>query len=64
MTGTTNNKEVLYWTTKEKEKIDIDKMSTEHLRNALKMLVRKMNKQQELLQELACEFDAEDYGSK
>lgn len=33
-----------YWTTKTGEKIDIDDMSTQHLRNVLKMLIRVANK--------------------
>jgi hypothetical protein len=32
-----------YWTTKEGTKIDVDNMSTEHLRNALKMILRNMH---------------------
>jgi hypothetical protein len=31
----------IYWTTKKNEKIDIDEMSIEHLRNTLKMIVRQ-----------------------
>jgi len=31
----------IYWTTKKGEKIDIDEMSIEHLRNTLKMIVRQ-----------------------
>ena len=33
-----------YWKTKTGEKIDIDEMTTEHLRNVLKMLIRVANK--------------------
>jgi len=33
-------KEKIYWTTRNGEKIDIDKMSLNHLRNTLKMIVR------------------------
>lgn len=29
-----------YWTTKDGTRVDIDKMSVEHLRNTLKMIVR------------------------
>ena len=31
-----------YWTTKDGTKIDVDDMSTEHLRNALKMILRNI----------------------
>ncbi len=34
-------KEIVYWTTKEGEKIDVDKMDIDHLRNVLKMIIRK-----------------------
>lgn len=34
-------KEKIYWTTKQGEKIDIDKMSITHLRNVLKMILRE-----------------------
>lgn len=30
----------IYWTTREGKKVDIDKMSPSHLRNALKMVVK------------------------
>lgn len=32
-----------YWTTKNGKKIDVDDMSTEHLRNALKMILRNID---------------------
>ena len=32
-----------YWTTKEGRKIDVDEMSTEHLRNTLKMILRNID---------------------
>lgn len=32
-----------YWTTKDGTKIDVDEMSTDHLRNALKMILRNLN---------------------
>ena len=31
-----------YWTTKDGTKIDVDNMSTEHLRNTLKMILRNI----------------------
>lgn len=33
--------ETIYWTTRDGSKIDIDAMSTEHLRNVLKMIIRQ-----------------------
>ena len=36
-------KETIYWTTKNGNKIDIDDMSVDHLRNVLKMLVKYRN---------------------
>ena len=35
----TTNK-IIYWTTKDGTKIDVDTMSESHLRNTLKMLIR------------------------
>ena len=35
----------VFWTTKAGDKIDIDKMDVEHLRNALKMIVRNWEAQ-------------------
>jgi hypothetical protein len=32
-----------YWTTKDGTKIDVDEMSTDHLRNALKMILRNLD---------------------
>ena len=32
-----------YWTTKNGKKIDVDDMSTEHLRNTLKMILRNID---------------------
>ena len=32
-----------YWTTKDGTKIDVDDMSTEHLRNTLKMILRNID---------------------
>jgi len=32
-----------YWTTKIGTKIDVDKMSTDHLRNTLKMILRNID---------------------
>jgi hypothetical protein len=36
--------EIVYWTMKNGKHIDIDEMSIEHLRNTLKMIVRKKEK--------------------
>jgi len=38
----------VFWTTKAGDKIDIDKMDVEHLRNALKMIVRNWEAQKNL----------------
>ena len=35
----------IYWTMKNGEKIDVDKMSINHLRNVLKMIIRNNSKQ-------------------
>jgi hypothetical protein len=32
-----------YWTTKDGTKIDVDDMSTDHLRNTLKMILRNLD---------------------
>lgn len=40
------SKEIVYWTTRDGEKISIDDMDINHLRNCLKMFVRKMEKVQ------------------
>jgi hypothetical protein len=32
-----------YWTTKDGTKFDVDEMSTDHLRNALKMILRNLD---------------------
>ena len=37
-----------YWKTKSGEKIDVDEMSTQHLRNVLKMLIRVAHKDDEI----------------
>ena len=37
-----------YWTTKTGEKIDVDKMDVNHLRNVLKMLIRVAQKDDEI----------------
>jgi type III secretory pathway component EscR len=36
----------IYWTQKNGEKIDVDEMTEEHLRNTLKMLIRKEERRQ------------------
>ena len=33
--------ETIYWVTKTGDRIDVDKMSVEHLRNTLKMIIRQ-----------------------
>lgn len=32
-----------YWTTKDGTKVDVDEMSTDHLRNTLKMILRNLD---------------------
>ena len=41
------NNETVYWTMKNGEKIDVDKMTESHLRNTLKMILRKAKSMQE-----------------
>ena len=38
-----------YWTTKTGEKIDVDEMTTQHLRNVLKMIMRNNAKKDRLV---------------
>jgi hypothetical protein len=38
------NNEIVYWTTKDGQKIDIMTMDINHLRNVLKMIVKNSNK--------------------
>lgn len=40
------NEDKIYWTQKNGEKIDVDEMTEEHLRNTLKMLIRKEERRQ------------------
>lgn len=64
--------EKTYWTTKDGVKIDIDEMSIEHLRNTLKLIVRRnLNRfcphnvdDAISLSDLEDEYDAEDYGCR
>ena len=37
----------VYWTTKDGRKLDIDEMDEQHVRNCLKMLVRKLESMDE-----------------
>lgn len=63
-----------YWTTRSGQKIDIDIMSIEHLRNTLKMIVRQNSKANRTcphniddaisMQDLEYEYDSEDYGCR
>ena len=66
--------EKIYWTTKSGQKIDIDTMNIDHLRNTLKMIVRQNNKVNKTcphnieevmdLIALECEYDAENFGCR
>lgn len=38
--------ETIYWTMKNGQKINVDEMSVEHLRNTLKMIIRNSEKKQ------------------
>ena len=38
--------ETIYWTMKNGQKINVDEMSVEHLRNTLKMIIRNSEKRQ------------------
>ena len=40
------SKEIVYWTMKDGKKISVDDMDITHLRNSLKMIVRKMERVQ------------------
>ena len=40
----------VYWTTKDGTKVDVDQMDVQHLRNVLKMLLRKQQPQLQLAQ--------------
>jgi len=37
------SKELIYWTTKDGTKMNVDDMDDNHVRNAFKMLLRKVN---------------------
>jgi len=58
------DKNKVYWTTKNGEKIDVDKMTESHLRNTLKMILRKVESMQKTCPhniEMAIDFaDLED----
>jgi hypothetical protein len=49
-------KEVIYWTTKDGRKIDIDEMDINHLRNILKMIMRNRKKHKEAVEDIFFEF--------
>ena len=50
-------KEKVYWTMKNGQKIDIDEMDINHLRNTLKMIVRNIFKSEERLYYIKDEED-------
>ena len=39
------NKEIIYWTMRNGQQIDVDLMDEKHLKNTLKMIIRNSNKQ-------------------
>ena len=53
-----NNSEII-WTTKDKQEIPINKMSNSHLRNTINMLERQSE-----FEEIACDFEAENFGDR
>lgn len=57
-------KEKFYWTTKDGKKIDVDKMELDHLRNVVKMIIKKNKIQNDFINDLYCEFLSEDYGDR
>jgi hypothetical protein len=50
-------KEIIYWTTKDGIKIDIDEMDINHLRNTLKMIVRNIEIDELEIEMYASEID-------
>jgi hypothetical protein len=50
-------KEIIYWTTKDGRKIDIDEMDINHLRNTLKMIVRNIEIDELEIEMYASEID-------
>lgn len=51
------SKKKVYWTTKSGKRIDIDKMDIDHLRNTLKMIVRKTQNHKEDIDTSPYAFD-------
>ena len=61
--------EKIYWTMKDGQKIDVDKMTESHLRNTLKMILRNRENRERseyisMIHDLRCEYDAENYGDR
>lgn len=59
-------KEPVYWKTKDDKRINVDDMTEEHLRNVLKLIIKRSkerNKKEDLM-DLYYEFLAEDYGDR
>ena len=54
--------EPIYWTTKNGVKMNVDDMDENHVRNAFKMLLSKIRKQNEILNDLFGEELDELYG--
>ncbi len=48
--------ETVYWTMKDGTEIDVDEMSLTHLRNTLKMIIKKREAEQEGLEPWSPEF--------
>lgn len=62
------DKEPVYWKMRNGKLISVDDMDINHLRNVLKMIIRRHNQKikeftsNPSISDLKCEYDAEDYG--
>lgn len=59
-----NKQTPVYWTMRDGQKIDIDQMSLEHLRNTLKMIVRNNDRRRMLVSTFKLNGDiAQDFNN-
>lgn len=59
-----NKQTSVYWTMRDGQKIDIDQMSLEHLRNTLKMIVRNNDRRRMLVSTFKLNGDiAQDFNN-